>query len=426
MVVLLLPLVAAILLYDRFSPPAPFPENQRDYAFVITSGPRSTTKCERFETKLIAQRDSGTWEKAKGKVYLYLLRDSANTMPSYGDTIIAHTSIEPTHQVRRAFAARYTLSPAPDHTVPLQVRLYNRLSAAGLEGDELAVVGALTLGYKDDIDPELRHRFQASGAAHVLAVSGLHTGILYVLILWLLTLGGRIKPRYENQIGRCLISGVIIAVMWGYAWLTGMTPSVVRAVLMVTLVEIGKMIYRKSFSINTIAAAAVLILLVRPYDLWSVSFQLSFAATASIVLFANALGSTIKYRSLKKTFWGKILNWFIGIILVSLAAQLGTMPITMFHFGQVSTYFLLTNLLVLPLATLLVPSGLLSIAFGGSGIGWLVGKVTSGLAWLMNHAVGWIESLPGSTVSAQVNGPMIVVYYALLLCFLVFVLRKRT
>ena len=68
MVVLLLPLVAAILLYDRFFPPTPFPENQRDYAFVITSGPRSTPKCERFETKLIAQRDSGTWEKAKGKV----------------------------------------------------------------------------------------------------------------------------------------------------------------------------------------------------------------------------------------------------------------------------------------------------------------------------------------------------------------------
>jgi len=426
MVVLLLPLVAAILLYDHFFPPTPFPENPRDYAFVVTSGPRSTPKCERFETRLIAQRDSGSWKHAKGKVYLYLLRDSANTMPSYGDTILAHTSIAQTNQISRAFAARYTLSPAPSHTPPLQVRLYERLASAGLEGDELAVVGALTLGYKDDIDPELRHRFQASGAAHVLAVSGLHTGILYVLILWLLTLGGRIKPRYENQIGRCVVSGVVIAVMWGYAWLTGMTPSVVRAVLMVTLVEIGKMIYRKSFSINTIAAAAVLILLVHPYDLCSVSFQLSFAATASIVLFANALGATIKYRSQRKTFWGKILNWVIGTILVSLAAQLGTMPITMFHFGQVSTYFLLTNLLVLPLATLLVPSGLLSIAFGSSGIGLLVGKGTSGLAWLMNHAVGWIESLPGSTVSAHVNGPMIVVYYALLLCFLAFVLRKRT
>ena len=102
------------------------------------------------------------------------------------------------------------------------------------------------------------------------------------------------------------------------------------------------------------------------------------------------------------------------------------MPITMFHFGQVSSYFLLTNLLVLPLATLLVPFGLVTIALGGSSLGLIIGKATSGIAWLMNHAVGWIESLPGSTLSAQVNGPMIVVYYALLLCFYVLVLKKRT
>ncbi len=426
MVVLLLPLVAAILLYDHFFPPSQFPENQRDYAFVITSGARSTEKCERFETKLIAQRDSGTWEKAKGKVYLYLLRDSANIMPSYGDTIIAHTSIEQTYQIGRAFAARYTLMPAPTHTVPLQIRLYERLAAAGLEGDELATVGALTLGYKDDIDPELRHRFQASGAAHVLAVSGLHTGILYMLVLWLLTLGGRIKPTYENRIGRCIVSSIVIAVMWGYAWITGMTPSVVRAVLMVTLVELGRMIYRKSFSINTIAAAAILILLVHPYDLWSVSFQLSFAATASIVLMAKGAERLLQRREWKHIWYGRLLSWILGTIIISLAAQLGTMPITMFHFGQVSSYFLLTNLLVLPLATLLVPFGLVTIALGGSSLGLIIGKATSGIAWLMNHAVGWIESLPGSTLSAQVNGPMIVVYYALLLCFYVLVLKKRT
>ena len=299
----------------------------------------------------------------------------------------------------------------------MQERLYGRLAAAGLTGDELATVGALTLGYKEDLDKDLRRHFQASGAAHVLAVSGLHTGIIYALLIGLLTLGGRRKPLYENRWGRWALSLVIIVTMWGYAWLTGMTPSVVRAVLMVSLFEIGRMMHRQSFSLNTIAAAAVLILFVRPTDLWSVSFQLSFAATAAIVSLTPAL-------PWNEGKWPRIVTYALGIVIVSIAAQLGTLPITMYYFHQFSTYFLLTNLIVLPLATVLVPIGLITIALGGCTVGLVAGKVTWALAWAMNHSVEWIESLPGSTVSAHINGWMILLYYVLLLLFCVFALKK--
>ena len=431
MVILLLPLVAAILLYDHFYPAETKQAVERDYAFVITSEAKSTPKFERFETQLIAQRDSingeggkakGEWKAAQGQVYLYLLRDSANILPGYHDTIVAHTTINYDRRTGRAFAARYSLQPSGISYQPtLQERLYRRLESTGLSGDELAIVGALTLGYKEDLDPEVRHRFQSSGAAHVLAVSGLHTGILYVLILWLLTMGGRFKPRYENRWGRCGISLLIIGVMWCYAWITGMTPSVVRAVLMVTIVEIGRMTYRNSLSINTIAAAAVLILLIRPTDLWSVSFQLSFSATFAIVIMASRL-EPFPHRQEWKS---RALNWILGTIIVSIAAQLGTLPITMYNFGQVSTYFLLTNLIVLPLATVLVPFGLMSMLFGGSWLGVLTGKITWRLAWMMNESVGWIERLPGSTVSAHINGLMIGLYYGLFLLFYVFMIKKR-
>lgn len=299
----------------------------------------------------------------------------------------------------------------------MQERLYHRLFRAGLHGDELATVGALTLGYKQGLDKELKRHFQASGAAHVLAVSGLHTGILYGLVWWLLTLGGRFKPRYENRAGRWTVSLIIIAVMWAYAWLTGMTPSVVRAVIMVTMVEISRMAYRDPISLNSIAAAAVLILIFRPTDLWSVSFQLSFAATTAIVLMADSLGTLFQYQYLRSTFWGRIINWIIGMMLVSLAAQLGTLPITIYYFHQVSTYFLLTNLIVLPLATLLVPFGMVTVALGGSWLGIVFGYVTQTLAWLMNHSVEWIESLPGCTVPAHTNGYWVAVYYIFLILF---------
>ena len=293
-----------------------------------------------------------------------------------------------------------------------QTALYQRLADGGLSGDELATVGALTLGYKEDLDKALRRHFQASGAAHVLAVSGLHTGIIYVLLAWLMTLGGRFKPLYENRWGRGAISLAIIGTMWGYAWLTGMTPSVVRAVVMVSLYESGKILRRNSPTLNTIAAAAVLILLVRPSDLWSVSFQLSFAATFAIVIMAN--GEWTRWRM------PKIAKYVLGIIVVSLAAQLGTLPITMFYFKQVSCYFLLANLCVLPIATLLVPCGLISIALGGSVAGVYFSKITWSLAWLMNHSVAWIESLPGCTLPAHIDGTMVGVYYVLLLAFCFF------
>lgn len=423
MVVLLLPLVAAILLYDHCCPKAVEEAVARDVAFVIRSEAKPTEKCERFEAEVIAQKDSGAvaWQAAKGEVYLYLLRDSVNTMPGWGDTVVAHTTIEWDRRIGRAFAARWNIQPsAVGYQPSLQERLYRRLEAAGLEGDELAIVGALTLGYKEDLDPEVKQRFQASGAAHVLAVSGLHTGVIYGLLLLIVTLGGRFKPLYEERWARWGISLLIIGVMWFYAWLTGMTPSVVRAVLMVSIVEIARMAYRRAVSINTIAAAAVLILLVRPADLWSVSFQLSFTATAAIVMMARSME-----RFLHRQVWkSKALSWVVGMIIVSLAAQIGTLPITMYNFGQVSSYFLLTNLIVLPLATILVPLGLVTMMLGGGWIGVVAGKVTGAVAWLLNHAVGWIESLPGSTVSAQIDGWMVAAYYALILLFYWTVVKK--
>ena len=311
---------------------------------------------------------------------------------------------------------RYSFAKKKPNAV--QEQLYGRLAAAGLRGDELATVGALTLGYKEELGKELRRHFQASGAAHVLAVSGLHTGIIYGVLIWLLTLGGHVKPRYENRAGRWTISMLIISVMWFYAWLTGMTPSVVRAVLMVSIFEVGRMAYRQAISLNTIAAAAVLILLVKPTDLWSVSFQLSFAATAAIVILMSAFRHLVisKYRS---------LNYLTGILLVSIAAQLGTLPLTMYYFGQMSNYFLLTNLIVLPLATFLVPFGLLSIALGGSWLGLTVSKATWALAWAMNHSVEWIEHLPGSLMHVSVSLPMVIVYYMLFCGFCICIYQKK-
>jgi competence protein ComEC len=126
----------------------------------------------------------------------------------------------------------------------------------------------------------------------------------------------------------------------------------------------------------------------------------------------------------KETNQHPVLRWIIGTVIVSLAAQLGTLGISMYYFHQVSCYFLLTNLIVLPIAAILVPCGLGCVALGGSPIGIVLGYPTAFLAQVMNRSVEWIESLPGSTVEANVSLPMVGVYYGLLLGLMLFLPNK--
>ena len=424
MVLLLVPVVLFLLVCNHFQWPVNLLrqtecdalDSLRTYAFVLQSTPRATKRCYRYEAQIIGS----------AKALIYVRRDSTRAIPQAGDTIIAQTrlrrpkplgSFNYALYLRRqgfigtAYVWRYSFRPAATHQPSLQRRLVERLRQSGLNGDELATVSALTLGYKEDLDPALRRRFQASGAAHVLAVSGLHTGIIYAILVGLLSLGGRLKPRYENRAGRCIISSILIAALWAYAWLTGFTPSVVRCVVMLTLFEISRMLYRSTNSLNIIAAAAVLILLVRPLDLWNIGFQLSFAATTAIVIVATDFASILHRREWHQPFYGRIFGWIVGTVIISLVAQLGTLPISLYTFGQMSNYFLLTNLIVLPLALFIVPCGFASIAFGGTVIGKAIGFVTNGLAWLMNNAVGWIESLPGSCSHAHIDGVMVGLLY---------------
>lgn len=280
----------------------------------------------------------------------------------------------------------FGLFPVPRYQAPTanrwQAALVERYRSMGLTGDALGTVSALTLGYKGDLDRGVIQSFQRSGAAHVLAVSGLHTGLVYVMIVFLITLGKKIKPLYESTFWRALQSVLILLLLWGYAVLTGLSPSVVRSALMLTLVEIARFCSRPPLTLNIVLFSAALILAFRPSDLFNVSFQLSYSAVISIVVFSPLF---TQHR--------------FDLVWVSMAAQLGTIPFTLYYFHQLSNYFLLTNLIVLPLATILVPLGLATLVLGtvpylGTVLVWCLQKGTE----LMLIAVNWVQSLPGAFV----------------------------
>ena len=227
---------------------------------------------------------------------------------------------------------------------------------------------------------------------------------------------------YENKIGRRAMSVAVIITMWGYAFLTGLTPSVVRSVVMISVVEAGRMLYRQGNTLNCVLFAAWAILLVRPLDLFSVSFQLSFAAVVAIVLLAPPISSTGGWHQGWRGALRQVGSYVVGLLVVSLAAQIGTMPLSLYYFGQCSNYFLLTNLLVLPLAGVIVVMGFSSLLLGGIPVvGQWIAQGTRGVVWLLNRAVQWIESLPYAFTEKSISLTAAVgLYIGILIFFIVY------
>lgn len=298
------------------------------------------------------------------------------------------------------------------YAASVQQRLAQRLADAGLYDQPLAFISAIIVGERDALDSNLRQSFAAAGAAHILAVSGLHTGIIYLVIISLLTCFGYVRPLYEQRLRRILLSLIIILTMWVYAFVTGLSPSVMRAVVMLTIIQVGWMCRRQAVSVNTLAAAACICLWVDPLSLFSVSFQLSFAAVLGILLFAPYFNGLLKVAN-------PCLRFLRDLFTVSLAATIGTLPVSLYYFHQVSRYFLLTNLVVLPAAYIVVILGALTLLLAHTALGaWLAMVLQHLSGWLCDF-VGWIEHLPHATLQLSVTPWMVVsLIAAIAFCYL--------
>ena len=289
--------------------------------------------------------------------------------------------------------------------------LHQRYIAMGIHEPELGILSALTLGYREELDKDVQQSFSASGAMHILAVSGLHTGIVWGMIVWLLTLGGCAKPLYDQRAWQCVLSLLTLVALWAYAFVTGLSPSVMRSALMVTVVEVGWLFRRQSNSINSLAAAAVIILIINPLALWSVSFQLSFAAVAAIILIAQRMQRQVIIR-------GKVWQYIGGLLIMSVAAQIGTLPLTLHYFGQTSNYFALTNLVVIPAAFILLLLGIGTLVMSWCVVGEWLGEAAQWCTYGLRVFVEWIEGLPYSTTHIQLSAPSMGFCYAAIICAL--------
>ena len=283
-----------------------------------------------------------------------------------------------------------------------------------IEGNEYAIASAILLGYNDKLDPELRSEFTGAGAMHILCVSGLHVGIVCLFLTFLL---GFLR---KNKFGRILYFIILILSLWVYALITGLSPSVMRAATMISFVIVGKAMNRYSDIYNSLAVSAFVLLIINPFIITEVGFQLSYAAVVGIVALQPPM-----YRLFVFNNWFADKTW--AIITVSIGAQLGTFPIAIFYFHQFPDYFIITNLIVIPLSFLIISSGFLLLIFSPVHfIAYLISKILTYLIIALNFSVQFIDSMPFSKLTdISLNIYEVILFYSLIICFSVFLLKLK-
>lgn len=277
-----------------------------------------------------------------------------------------------------------------------------------------AVGAALIAGDRTILDRDTKSAYADTGAIHVLAVSGLHVGFIFISISFIL---GWIKSR--KRWVKWIKALLLLLSLWAFAFITGGSPSVMRAATMFSFIAIGQAINRRANIFNSLAASAFLLLLIHPKWLFEPGFQLSYLALAGIVYFQPKVSKLWYIKN-------KIGQYIWNLVSVSIAAQLTTFPLSLYYFHRLPSYFWLSGILAVPLATLILPLGLLlfvvhKIPF----LGLIIGKLLNGLIWILNAFIFTLQELPFGVWEGLWIGALSLLLLYLLIITIITLLEKR-
>ncbi|MEZ0538854.1 ComEC/Rec2 family competence protein [Fibrella arboris] len=405
------------------------------YEAVVTNLPEERAKTYKVELSLRKGRvgtKTGPFRHVAGRVLVYLDKgDSlhATSIPAYGEVwvvsgqprlvdaplnpgefdykrFLAHRGIYHQQYLRtwqrtivgydppnRLVELAYTTTRWADSVLTTQV---------GTRA-EYGMINAMILGVRDDLDPAQYQSYAAAGAVHVLSVSGLHVGILFLVLSWLLK---QIAPGKGNS---WWVVGSKLGVLWFYALMTGFSAPVLRSAIMFSFLLVSGLTNRTQSLMNTLAASALLILCYDPLAAFSAGFQLSYLAVVGI-------GAWVPYLNQLARPTSKLGVWLWELSVVAVAAQLLTFPLGLYYFHAFPLYFLLANPIVMVLSAVIVPLSMATLAVGwipyaGDALGWLLHKT----AWLMNQSVDTVGQLPGATLTnIWLSLPVLLLIYALI------------
>ncbi len=356
-----------------------------------------------FQDKYIAEVFQLNAQKVEGKILLNFQKDSLLTPLKVDEQLVLYSEIKEIrkpsnpHQFdykkyMQHLGVYYQIEASKNEIIHVaegsptlkglaeQFRNYliSKLKETSIESNERSIIEALVLGQRRNIDSEIYKEYAAAGAIHILAVSGLHVGIIFLILSWIL------KPLSYFKFGGIIKSFLIVILLWGFAFLAGLSPSVIRAVTMFSFFALATLTNRPSNSFNVLFLSFFFLLLINPNWLFHVGFQLSYLAVFFIIWVQPKLSRLYHPRfKIGKLFW--------DILTVTLAAQLGIAPLSIYYFHQFPGLFFVSNLVILPFLTLLLGYGILVVLL--AGIGLLPEFIALGYNYLikfLNHFIHWV------------------------------------
>jgi competence protein ComEC len=384
----------------------------QEYIFLaqVSEFPSQTSSGLRTIISTSHQWRDGKWVPVGFQALAYIIRKKEHELPMFGDWLIFKAipvKIEDNSNPNAFNYARYLYRKGvlfkfridsykwekSHYQAAIGIRafafrardyLLEVLKKNDVAGDEFAVAAALLLGYTGDLNRELLSDYAATGAMHVLSVSGMHVGVIWLFFEFLLSFLNRTRWT------RWLKAVLILVLIWFYSFMTGMAPCILRSAIMITLPILAKTLERSSHMYNVIAASLVIMLALDPYVLQDIGFQLSYLAVVGLVVLYKPI-----YDLYITSLWIPDKIW--SLWAVSIAAQLATLPLTLYVFHQFPNYFLLTNLFVVPLSSLVIYTGIMLMVLSPlTCLAGLIAKLLVLFIWLLNTVIHWIEGLPGS------------------------------
>ena len=428
-----------IFLYQNYNRPPHFFENGKFIATILETplerpnSYRSLLKIECFQT-------DDSFIKTNEKVLVYFGKDTLAGKLKPGEKILFVSSPHTLENNGNPFEFDYKRYMArrkiyrqvylPSKTWELtclpesksifvkaelaKMKLLETYEKQKLGENEFEILSAMTLGYKRDLDPEIRQVFTASGAMHIMAVSGFHVGIVYGFLAFFLGFLNRTKA------GRLIFMILSVLALWSFAFITGLPPSAMRASTMLSLVILGKYVNRKTNTYNSLAASAFILLIINPNNLFEMSFQLSYSAVFGIVFLQSKLAAIFPVKN-------KIANYFWALLTVSVAAQFATSPFSVYYFSQFPTYFWISNLFVIPAAAVIIPLAIGMLIFSGIPVisalfSWVINFIISTLYFLLKG----IEQFPQSVFHISMNEFEFILTLFLLFFVFIFIETHKT
>ena len=279
---------------------------------------------------------------------------------------------------------------------------------------ESSLLEAILIGFREDLDPALLKSYSDAGVIHLIVISGLHLALICHIL--------QLVPVYTGRktAGRWIKAILIISALWSYSLIAGASPAIIRCTLMFSVTILARNISREAILYNTLAASAFLLICFDPYWIWDTGFQLSYAAVLSIRLFAKPVENLIRLQN-------KILAAAWKITSVSISVQILAMPISIFYFHRVPTYFLIANLCAVPLSGTILAGGILLCSFYWFGpLAHLLAWVLSFLIRLLNGFILYVSKIPGAAITHLfITLPQLILIYCFIFCTYSFLNMRR-